>query len=340
MIDKKNIDFLLGEYFRGELDAKSTAQLEQWISESEENRFLAKDTYKIESLSSQMKFEKQANSEAALRAIRVKLRKKRMASTIHSFYRVAAMLLLPLVLALSFYAYEYYRVEDSEMVEIKTITGAVSSLELPDGSKVWLNSNSSLKYPVKFGKIREVALVGEAYFDIAKVRGKKFIVNASNVQIEVLGTEFNVEAYPEEEQSVKTTLIEGEVQLKYEKASGEFGLMKMKPGQEAVYCSENKDLQLSEVKTIYASSWREGKIVLENTPLSDALRMIEKRYNVKFFIKNPKLLNNTYTGTFTNQRLEVILDIFRKTTDINFDFNISSTEENKTISGRQVIVVH
>ena len=341
MIDINNIDFHLGEYFRGELDADSAAQIEQWIGESPENRKTAVQVCKVEMCSSELYQMANADTERALRILHSRTRRLRQKRVVGVFQKIAAVLIIPLMAAGGYYAYQYHHVDESEYVEVKTTTGMVSSVVLPDSSKVWLNSNSTLKYPVRFsGHTRSVSLEGEAYFEVTGQSGRRFVVTAADMQGEVLGTQFNVEAYPEKGRELRTTLVSGSVQMSYVCGEGKEHIIRMKPGQQLAYDPERETIRMTEVNTSASSSWKDGRIVLDNTPLAEALRMIENRYNVRFLIRNQELLDNRYTGLFEDQRLEVILDHFRKTTDISFDVDVTGTGSQKSVSGRQIIIVH
>ena len=335
MIDINNIEFHLGEYFRGELDTGSIAEIEQWIGESPANREQALQVCRLEMSLSELHQGFEADTEAALRSVSSRIWKRRTSRVVKIIQQVAAALLLPLLAAGGYYAYQFHHIDESEYILVKTTTGMVSSVVLPDSSKVWLNSNSELRYPVRFaGRTRSVNLKGEAFFDVEKSEGRKFVVNAGDIQVEVLGTEFNVEAYPEKGRVTRTTLVSGSVRMSYVSEHGQEQKVSMLPGQQASYDSESGSVRLIEVNTAIASSWKDGRIVLDDTPLADALRMIENRYNVKFLIRNKDLLRNRYTGLFEDQRLEVILDHFRKTTDMVFDTEVTGTESQESVSGR------
>ena len=198
--------------------------------------------------------------------------------------------------------------------------GGEFCLTLSDGTRVWLNSETSIQYPVAFGaKERRVFVQGEAYFEVAKNPEKKFIVSTSHQsQIEVLGTHFNVEAY-EKEDRISATLVEGKIGFIY-KSNDVSKKVLMDPGQKLVYDSKDNKVQLYSTSGESEIAWKEGKIIFRNTPLEEGLRMLEKRYNVEFIIKNDRLKGDSFTGTFTNQRLERILEYFRLSSQIRWRY--------------------
>ena len=137
--------------------------------------------------------------------------------------------------------------------------GGQYELQLPDGTRVWLNAASSLKYPASFygQNQRSVELIGEAYFEVAKDKTKPFVVKSKGQEVEVLGTHFDVNAYPDE-QSIKTTLIEGSVKLN--------GQLTLKPGEQSVL-SDGK-FNVKEVNAIDAADWKNGEFVFTNESLT------------------------------------------------------------------------
>lgn len=136
------------------------------------------------------------------------------------------------------------------------------------------------------------------------------------MEIEVYGTEFNVEAYDND--CIRTTLVSGRVGVKYDDRFHHRQLVRMMPGQQAIYDTRTRFMYLNGADVTCNTSWKEGKIVLNNTSFEDALRLIGNKYNVQFRIKNDRLRNNKFTGTFSNQSLDVILKYFNISSNINF----------------------
>ncbi len=261
------------------------------------------------------------DTEGALENMHRRIRANSRRALFRRIANVAAVLFLPLFLAAGFFAYEYYTGETDapELIEMKTASGMTASVTLPDGSSVWLNSNSKLTYPSRFkSQEREVQLEGEGYFKVSANPERKFIVKTKAMQVEVFGTEFNVDAYDVENRDVRTMLVSGKVQIRYEDSKDNSHIVKMAPGEMLSFNPENGDMAMAKVNKEVITSWKDGKIVLQNTKLEDALRMVENRYHVKFDIRNKELLDNRYTGQFSGQRLDIVLEHFRRTTDISF----------------------
>lgn len=169
-----------------------------------------------------------------------------------------------------------------------TPRGGTYQIILPDGSKVWLNAASSIKFPSSFGKlpIRSVELSGEAYFEVAKDKQHPFVVKSRGQEIEVLGTHFNVNAYTDEG-SVETTLLEGSVKVN--------NAVVLKPNQQAVLKDGN--IQVLPVDPNIAVSWKEGQFAYQDTRLDDLMRQIARWYDVEVVYQNEALKAETFKGS-------------------------------------------
>ena len=179
--------------------------------------------------------------------------------------------------------------------------GGEFSLELADGTRVWLNAESRLRYPVAFmGKERKVEMEGEVYFEVAKNREKPFIVTVNGVDIRVLGTSFNVSAYQEE---VVTTLVEGKVQLK----RGDEQVV-LSPNQQAIW-SDDK-FKVKQVDARNYVLWKEGIFYFEDVDLERILDDMARWYNVNIFYMNPTLKKMKFSVEI--KRYEDINEILRR----------------------------
>lgn len=157
---------------------------------------------------------------------------------------------------------------------LSTVRGQQYRVVLPDGSKVWLNSASSITYPTSFSGMqnRAVKLIGEAYFEVAKDRSRPFIVKTGKQEVEVLGTHFNVNSY-NDEKATRTTLLEGSVKVTNEK-----GQSLLKPGQQAAVSGGS--LVISKVNTHESVAWKNGDFMFDNERFDSILRQLSRWYNV------------------------------------------------------------
>jgi len=179
----------------------------------------------------------------------------------------------------------------SSLNAITTPKGGQYQISLPDGTKVWLNAASSLRYPLKFGNIeRKVELTGEAYFEVAHNKALPFKVKTTTQEVEVLGTHFNVNAYQDED-NVKTTLLEGSVKI----SQMESKVSKLlKPGQQAMVTNI---ISVSDVDTEEAIAWKENLFVFNEDNLDHIMRMVARWYNVAIVFNDDSLKTELYSGS-------------------------------------------
>ena len=191
---------------------------------------------------------------------------------------------------------------------------------LPDGSKVWLNKETSLTYTGAFDdKVREVELIGEAYFEIEKNDQKPFIINVEGANIQVLGTIFNVRAYPEENEVV-TTLAEGSV--KFSKTQTDAASTVLEPGQQLLFSVDNKEVVVRQVNSSQYTSWKDGRLIFRQTPVIEAFVAIERAYDIKIVVGCDRLDNRKITGRFNlDGKPEDILSIMQETLQFVYEIN-------------------
>lgn len=190
--------------------------------------------------------------------------------------------------------------------------GGEYALVLSDGTKVHLNSMSSLRFPVAFtaGK-REVELQGEAYFEVSKT-GQPFIVNANGMQVEVLGTTFNISAYPDEE--YQTTLVNGSVKVSAEKGES----LILKPSQQATIASSSNSIQVRTVDTSFYTSWVKGKINFKDQRLEDIMKTLSRWYDMKVIYESERIKNIRF-GCNLNRYEEItpFVELLEKTEEVH-----------------------
>ena len=199
----------------------------------------------------------------------------------------------------------------SDIIEYNYLTiprGGQFSIKLSDGTQVWLNSESKLKYPVKFveGKLRKVELVyGEAYFAVSPSsahKGAKFMVFNDSQEIEVIGTEFNVKAY-KDESNVYTTLVEGKVAISIDDRK-----QHLVPGQQLYLDKTSKTLLIKSVDVYNETAWKDGVFSFENKTLKEMMEVLSRWYDVEVIIENKSIENEEFVGVLRkNQNLKEIL---------------------------------
>lgn len=195
---------------------------------------------------------------------------------------------------------------------LTTPAGGQYEVLLADGSHVWLNASSSLRFPSSFsGKERKVALIGEGYFEISKSKDKPFIVNARDMEVEVLGTHFNITAYPED-QAMATTLVEGSVRLSQQANS-----VVLKPYEQANIKNDSFKVKKNvDVRDVLA--WKNGYFVFDNEEIHSVMRRLARWYNIEVEYEDPNV-NEEFMGTISKYKnISEILKLLQATGTIKF----------------------
>ena len=195
--------------------------------------------------------------------------------------------------------------------------GGEFCLTLSDGTRVWLNSETSIQYPVAFGaKERRVFVQGEAYFEVAKDANKPFTVQFMSSSVTVLGTSFNIRAYPEEKRS-QTTLAEGSVRI-YSPGSS----MLLKPGEQAAVSALSGEMVKQEVEVKNFTSWKDGRFVFEQQPLEDIMRTLERWYDIRVIFKDEGAKRISLSGNMKRYGdFSQVMKMLQMTGDVRFELH-------------------
>lgn len=322
-VDNKhnNIEELLPRFCEGMTTEAESRLVEEWMAQDEAHRKIVDQIHAIYLAADTLHVMESVDTEKALKKVKGRMHREKV-SWWEWTQRIAAMLSIPLLMAvLWMYQDRKTSQEVAQMIEIKTNPGMTTSVVLPDSTVVYLNSESSLRYPSRFsGENRKVELVGEAYFDVTKDEKKRFVISTVHQsQIEVYGTSFNVEAYADDEQ-LSTTLVEGSVGFFFKDKVGESKMVKLEPNHKLVYSPPSGEVKIYNTSCEAETAWKDGKIIFKNTSTEEILRMLSKRYNVEFVVKSNRIKEYSFTGTFTTQRLERILEYFKISSKMNWRY--------------------
>ena len=305
------------KFLKGELSKEESQQVQDWLAE-DANQKLAREMLghvwsgnSIQLKNKKPDFEQllgQVHHKINLRQLKEKeaiAPKRKLQRSIPLFYRIAAILIVPLFMASLWLFLSNNHIFDQREIaqrQIYTKPGTVTQIELPDGSKVWLNDGTTIHYPEKFtGKQRRLFVDGEAYFEVKKDPLHPFIVENPMMNTVVTGTKFNLNAYSDDHY-FEATLVEGKIHL--EKDNKQYIL---DPSQQVRYNAINGQVVRKEVNALIYSSWIDGKLTMEDEPLSDAIKKLGRWYNVNFVIKDQDLDKYLLTATFKNEKLEQTL---------------------------------
>ncbi len=345
MSEKKNIEIfdwtLLTKYLNNETTSDEKTEVENWLNQSDENlaemekcrKMLTKvdGYYKAKSFNSTTAW-KNVSSKIYPMQFKVVQHKKRK-EKIAQFYKYAAILVVAVFLS----GIGYYIGFRNEMPLIysQTISAEKQVLNefiLPDGSVVTLNNNSKLKFPKHFASdVREVTIIGEAFFEVKPNPEKPFVINAGKTQIKVLGTSFNVLAYPETE-VVEVVVATGKVQVTRESENllSENSRIFLIPGEKGTLFNKSNRLEKSVNSNLNYLAWKTNDLIFNETPLSEVVKCLEKVYHTEIKLLEPNLGTLKLTAHFDKKPIGFVLNVVRLT------FNLELTGENEhfTLSSR------
>lgn len=318
-------------YYKSELNAEEQERVEAWIVASAENKAIAEEVYTVVWAKDILETVQSTSVAEDLKIVHRKIQKRQVNFYLKKLQQVAAILFIPLLM-LTVGLLVKEQMEIPEAISYKTNPGIIADFSLPDGTKVWLNAQSTLSFPSSFkGNRREVTLSGEAYFSVKEDKAHPFIVKTiKDIEVEVTGTEFNIDAY-EKSGMVSTMLVSGGVKMHYTHPNAGKRTTLLKPGQKIVFTNGTKDIKLMSASTLVETGWKDGKIYLKNTPLEHLLHTLNKRFNIDFILTNEKLKENSFTGTFASQDLDMILKHLEVSSGIKHKIIKTTNDENEEI---------
>lgn len=317
------IDLLITNCLSGEATQAEKEELIRWIGESPFNKRLFEETQRIWQ-KSQLYFpasEISSDREKIKDKIIQQLSKPAKTVSLSVWiYRVAAILALPIMLGIGWYMGSGTNNNQTQWCEVTAPKGQISKCVLADGTEVWLNTGTTIRYdPTLAGNVREVQLDGEAYFKVSKNKHKPFIVRTKYARVKVLGTVFNLKAYSEDEK-VETTLEEGRVEFSLNGSSGK--PVELKPGEQIVYTVSEKKITLGHVETYLHTAWKDGKFVFKDADLQMIIQELEKLYDVRIHLENDSLLKLRFRGMFEyEQNIFSALEALEQTTNMKYKMN-------------------
>jgi ferric-dicitrate binding protein FerR (iron transport regulator) len=239
--------------------------------------------------------------------------------------RVAAILTLPL-LAFTIWSLFFHKTEVQTIAQrtdevtwqqIHSPLGMRSQIVLPDGTNMWLNAGSNVRYSIPFtGKTREIALEGEAFLDVFKNLHAPFIVNMENTKIEVIGTQFNVKSYPGTKQ-VEVALKEGNINFL---TPNEKKPVRLKANDYLQFDMSKNSVSLDNRDIKKYIAWHENVMILDDTPMAEVARLLEQWYGVKVILGSEEIKKYKFTTTFDNEPLFRVLELLELSSPISIKY--------------------
>lgn len=313
----------------GSASAEEQSRLYEWLESDENNResyFRMKNIYDSSRMQGYTTEEIRNEWELLLKRINSTIENKKRPSRSFSIWKNYVAIIIA-VLALSWTAITLRQSEKTVIYQQFTVpNGQQTEVILADGSKVWINAGSTLKYPSDFGiKNREVILDGEAGFQVTPSK-IPFIVETNDINIKVLGTYFNIRNYASND-FIEISLLKGSIQM--HTPQQEFT---MKPGEIATYHKQQQTANVKKDANIADKiAWSNKQLIINNERFEEIAHILERWYNIQIVLANDELKEYRYTGKFIyNEKIEQVLEVFRATTPIHYQI-----EGNKITISKQ-----
>jgi ferric-dicitrate binding protein FerR (iron transport regulator) len=330
-------------------------KLTNWLAQGQENIEIFKQSESVWNALEIVKMGKEYDSGKAFRSFKEQVSNRLKTSRriglykiIDTYIRVAAVLVILIGIGRLFIKPIDKRIQsDTSLFEIISPRGSKTQVLLPDGSKVWLNSESKIQYFNNFNQSgREVFLEGEGYFEVKKNPDKPFIVTASDIRIKALGTIFNIKAYPEEK-TIETTLVEGKLEVESGISGKVNKLATLEPNQKVTFFKKNeavpeqknieekkkvenallvksgldKIISNEKVDPSLITSWKNNILYFDNENFQDLALKLERRFGVTIHFENENLKQMRFTGKFRDIIIEQVLEALQFASPFYYRFD-------------------
>lgn len=314
---------LFERYLSGKATANDEAQIEQILTSNDIDQMLFDDFVCTDT--STLKFDKQ---QQLLNNIHQQIQAPKTSAPLWRYWqKVAAILFLPLMLGLLYFALGNTTPHTEQFTTVVAERGQKTNVYLPDGTHVVLNSESQISYSNSYNQHnRTLTLSGEAYFEVAKNEQLAFTVQSSKMSVTALGTAFNVRAYPNEHLHA-TTLTHGKVQVQANNAQYE-----LQPNQSFSYNHQTGKHNITQVDNAYQSiDWLNNQLTFSNASFNEIARSLSRIYNINFVVADTALNTYKFSGTINNNSIESALRILSFSSPLLYQINNDTIElfENK-----------
>lgn len=334
----ENIPEYLLAYLKGEANEEQQRLAGEWLR-IPENHQIYRQLSEINSLAADLRLVGDFNVNEGKQKVWKKYRAKKLIVISTLMQRVAAILFLPVLLGGVWYYLQQNELRKDLMglmvtQEIVTQPGTKTHLFLPDSTEVWLNAASTLRFPSVFaGNERRIELDGEAYFQVYKNKQKPFIVNTRFQEIEAVGTAFNISAYTGD-LKYSTTLAEGKV--KVADRENESQVASLEQGVQLNYNTQTKLYQQQRVRVNDVIAWRDGVLIFNETPFFEVAAKLGRWFNADIKIADQSVANYRFTGTFTSESLEQVMELLALSTPIDYSMSKRRMLENRNFSKQEI----
>lgn len=326
-------DLIAGK-LHGELDSEESFLFEKGM-EDQQNQDLFLKSQRIRHGLAQTKQLQKSNKNSSWSTIEKKLRINSIKISTTEFLKYAAILAVAFLLGIYAHFLTSDQNQEIQYAEVEVIYGQTGHLVLFDGTEVWLNSGTKFRYPNRFNKDeRNVFIEGEGFFKVKKNKHLPFKVKTGNLEIKVLGTEFNVSAY-QGDSSQSVVLVKGSVQINNLEGKK---IVELIPGQIAVKKAGDTNIQVQNSDPYFYTSWKDGIVVFNDEKLGDIAKKLERWYNVEFKFEEENFKDFKFTGTILrNKPIDQTIAAIEMLAPIHFKYLVRTSEKNVITIVKKVI---
>lgn len=334
------IEHIIIKFINKSISSTELDTLTSWINESSDNKKSLQDFININQIAHSSIKPEDINSEEAIKKLFREINRSQThkINVFEWWKKIAAILIIPLI------GWTIYNAiistnkttrNDIAIQEIISPPGTKSNITLPDGTNVWLNSGSKLKYPLQFNsKKRTVYLVGEGFFKVKSDKKHPFIVHTHQLDVVATGTEFNVDAYLND--SITTiSLKEGIVDV----LSGNKTIQQMKPDDQLSYNKLTNNFNLVTINTSNLCAWKDGILIFRDEPLENVFKRISRTYNVDIEVKDKSVAQQLYRATFEKESLDEILRLLQLSSPIKYKRSTREFNSDNQFSKEKIEVL-
>jgi transmembrane sensor len=321
---------LIGSYLSGNIDAESRRELMDWVAAHPDNQAFFDEMVQLWDISATEPAPFTTDVAAAWQKVEDRIEVKTTATPEATVIRMnwtRTILRIAAVVALTVGAYWWFNsratLEEPTMVA-QTMTDQQEEVTLPDGSTVWLNANTHFEY-TDGADTRTVKLIGEAFFEVAKNPERPFVIETQHTTTRVLGTSFNIRAYPEE----KTTEIIVATGLVAFQAAEKEETLQLEPGKAGVFDESTAQLALKEADVANAKAWQTKTLRFADTKMNNVREVLERYYHKTIIIENEAILDCRFSGTYDQPELQTLIEIM----EFSMNLNIQVVNDTIRVSG-------
>lgn len=340
MIEKDYIQPLITAFLSGNATDGERRELEEWVKQSPDNNRYFQEMRNVWQAMNPAFNPSEINVFEAEKNIlaNIAVTERNVVRVVLLYWqRIAAIIVIPLLVLCTYF---YLNKNSSqynaiEYQEVKSPHGTFSEVCLPDGTHVWLNGGSSLRYPLVFRKgEREVFLKGEGYFEVEADKENPFVVETGRITLRATGTAFNIEAY-NNDSITAVTMVKGKVDV----AFGNSSPVAMIPGERASFNNLTKQCLIAKTDPYKWYAWKDGLMIFRDDPLSYVFKRLGQTFNVNIDLRDTTLANAPYRATFEYESLDEILRLLRMSAPLSFKQNKRVKDKNN-IYEKQTVEVY